>query len=137
MFMANLLLTNPCLSQRHHQTADPLTFKHLPSEFMTVGNTPTTRFQETPSLASLARQPTVSSHTSRHILIRFPLSILKSLPILKPNLKEKKKSTFLRFKIQVQKSFFLCQINHFLKTKILWPSQEDFWNGFSDIIWEK
>ena len=76
MFMANLLLTNPCLSQRHHQTADPLTFKHLPSEFMTVGNTPTTRFQETPSLASLARQPTVSSQGGKDIHINtYPNSV--------------------------------------------------------------
>ena len=69
MFMANLLLTNSCLSQRHHQTADPLTFKHLPSEFMTVGNTPTTRCQETPSLASSARQPTVSSQGGKDMVV--------------------------------------------------------------------
>ena len=76
MFMANLLLTNPCLSQRHHQTADPLTFKHLLSEFMTVGNTPTTRCQETPSLASLARQPTVSSQGGKDIHINtYPNSV--------------------------------------------------------------
>ena len=106
MFMANLLLTNPCLSQRHQ--TDPLTFKHL-LQFMT-GNTINHPVPDSRSPAPKYCQG------GKHILILawsplppHDLTLLNIIDNFKAIFIQTKKSTFLwyNYKIQVRKSFFV------------------------------